>query len=321
MHIPDGFLDAKTTGTTAALAAAGAGLALRRVRQTLPARQIPMLGLSAAFLFAAQMLNFPVLAGTSGHLIGGVLVAALLGPSAAIVVVTTVLIVQCFLFQDGGVLALGANIFNMAIVGAGGGWIIYRALQSVLPGSRGRLTALAFAAWASTVLASIGCAGQLAWSDKVEWRAAFMAMASVHLLIGLVEGLISALIFAAIQRTRPDLIQPAQNTQAEPQWGEFVRYGLMVSIGLALFVAPFACRWPDGLDSVANRLGFARTAAKSALPTFAPDYMLPGVHSPALATALAGALGAMIVFALALFLAHAVVPPRSASVIDVRPTR
>ncbi|HOP97313.1 MAG TPA: energy-coupling factor ABC transporter permease [Verrucomicrobiota bacterium] len=101
VHIPDGFIDGKTTVTTAVLAVAGVGLALRHVRRTLPARHIPMLGLSATFLFAAQMLNFPVVAGTSGHLIGGVLVAAVLGPSAAVVVVTTVLIVQCFLFQDG----------------------------------------------------------------------------------------------------------------------------------------------------------------------------------------------------------------------------
>ncbi len=218
---------------SAALAGAGLGLALRQVRRTLPARHVPMLGLSAAFLFVAQMLNFPVLAGTSGHLIGGVLVAALLGPSAAVVVVTTVLIVQSFLFQDGGVLALGANLFNMAILGAGGGWVVYRGLQAVLPGARGRLAALAFAGWFSTVLAAIGCAGQLAWSGKVEWEAAFTAMAGVHLFIGLGEGLITALVFAAIQRTRPELIPNAQTADAVQRGGEFLRYGLMVTAGLA----------------------------------------------------------------------------------------
>ena len=110
MHIPDGFIDGKTAATTALLSAAGVGLALRQVRRRLPPRRVPLLGLAAAFLFAAQMVNFPVAGGTSGHLVGGVLAAALLGPSAAIVVLTTVLIVQCFLFADGGVLALGANI-------------------------------------------------------------------------------------------------------------------------------------------------------------------------------------------------------------------
>jgi cobalt/nickel transport system permease protein len=106
MHIPDGFIDGKTAATTALLSAVGVGLALRQVRRRLPPRRVPLLGLAAAFLFAAQMVNFPVAGGTSGHLVGGVLAAALLGPSAAIVVLTTVLIVQCFLFADGGVLAL-----------------------------------------------------------------------------------------------------------------------------------------------------------------------------------------------------------------------
>ena len=311
--MPDGFLDLKTTAVTAALAVTGVGLALRRVRQSLPARQIPMLGLSAAFLFAAQMLNFPVLAGTSGHLIGGVLVAALLGPSAAIVVVTTVLIVQCFLFQDGGVLALGANVFNMAIAGAGGGWLVYRGLRSAMPGPRGRLTAIAFAGWLSTVLAAMGCAGQLAWSGKVEWRAAFTAMVGVHLFIGLGEGLIGALVFAAIQRTRPELTEAVPASGTDRPWGEFARYGLMISVGLALFVAPFACPWPDGLETVAERLGFAHAAAKPIVPALASEYALPGVDSPVLATSLAGAVGAVIVFLLALLLARILVPRRSVS--------
>src|SRR3990172_7730516 len=134
MHIPDGFIDGKTAGATTALSLAGVGLALRRVKRELPPRKVPLLGLAAAFLFAAQMLNFPVAAGTSGHLIGGVLVAALLGPSAAVVVVTTVLIVQCFLFADGGVSALGANVFNMALLGAVGGYAIYRLVRRAVPG-------------------------------------------------------------------------------------------------------------------------------------------------------------------------------------------
>src|ERR1035437_1588975 len=163
MHIPDGFLDAKTMTMSGALAAGSVGLALRQLRQNLARPRVPLMGLAAAFIFAAQMLNFPVAGGTSGHLVGGVLVAALLGPSAAIVVLTTVLIVQCFLFADGGVLALGANVFNMAIVGAAGGYAIYRVVCRVLPGTRGQVAAVAFAGWCSTVLASVSCAGQLAW--------------------------------------------------------------------------------------------------------------------------------------------------------------
>src|SRR5689334_8604134 len=116
MHIPDGFLDAKVALGAGALSALGVGAAVRNARLRLPPRKIPLMGLSAAFIFAAQMLNFPVAGGTSGHLIGGVLASVLLGPSAAVLVLTAVLMVQCFVFADGGILALGANVFNMGIV-------------------------------------------------------------------------------------------------------------------------------------------------------------------------------------------------------------
>lgn len=311
MHIPDGFIDGKTVATTAVLAAVGVGLALRQVRRTLPQRHVPLLGLSAAFLFAAQMLNFPVVAGTSGHLIGGVLVAALLGPSAAVVVVTTVLIVQCFLFQDGGVLALGANVVNMAILGAGGGWGVYRIISAVLPGPRGRIAAVAFAGWLSTVLAAVACAGQLAWSGRVDWKSALTAMVGVHLLIGLGEGLISALVFAAIQRTRPELLWIGERAGGSNRWGEFTRYGLLGTAGLTIFVAPFASPWPDGLESVAEQLGFAHVAAAPALPAPVSGYAVPGIHSAAVATALAGVVGVVIVFLLALLLARVLVPKRA----------
>jgi len=313
MHIPDGFIDGKTLITTAVLSVGSVAVALSQVRRTLPPRRVPLLGLSAAFLFAAQMLNFPVVAGTSGHLIGGVLVAAILGPSAAVVVVTTVLIVQSFLFQDGGVLSLGANVFNMAVLGAAGGWVVFRSLKSLLPGPRGEVAAVAFAGWASTVLAAVGCAGQLAWSGKAAWTSAFTAMAGVHLFIGLGEGLISAMVFAAIRRARPELAQPGPGQQPQSHWGEFTLYGLLVCLGLAVFVAPFACPWPDGLESVAEHLGFAHAAQAPTTSALAPDYAIPGIKSAALATALAGAVGALVVFVLALVLARLLVPPRADS--------
>ncbi|HVM48016.1 MAG TPA: energy-coupling factor ABC transporter permease [Candidatus Acidoferrum sp.] len=307
MHIPDGFIDGKTAATTAALSAVGVGLALRQVRRTLPRRRVPLLGLAAAFLFAAQMVNFPVYGGTSGHLLGGVLVAALLGPSAAIVVLTTVLIVQCFLFADGGVLALGANIFNMGIIGGAGGYAIYRLLACALPGPRGRVAALAFAAWCSTVLAAIFCAGQLAWSRTVAWPVAFTAMAGVHMLIGVGEGLITASVFVAIQRIRPDLAGETNEAAQPPLWNEFTRYGLLAALGVALFVAPFACSWPDGLERVAAKLGFESKATRPVLVSPAAGYRVPGVHWAAGATALAGAAGAVVVFGLAMLLANSLV--------------
>ena len=125
MHIPDGFLDAKTIIATGAFSTAGLGTALRQVGKHLQSRRIPLIGLTAAFIFVAQMVNFPVASGTSGHLLGATLAAVLLGPSAAVIVMSSVLIVQSLIFADGGVLALGANMFNMALVAPLCGYGIY----------------------------------------------------------------------------------------------------------------------------------------------------------------------------------------------------
>ena len=308
MHIPDGFLDGKTAATAGVIAFAGVGLALRQVKRELPPRKVPLLGLSAAFLFAAQMVNFPVAGGTSGHLVGGALVAALLGPGAAVVVVTTVLIVQCFLFQDGGVLALGANIFNMAIVNSVAGYMIFRLVSRVLPGTRGRVTAMAFAGWCATVLAAITCAGQLAWSGTIAWPVAFPAMTLVHMLIGIGEGLISALALLAVERARPDWISGAETNGTPKRAAEFFGYGLFAAVGIAIFVAPFACSWPDGLDSVAEKFGFSHKTLPPLLPAPAPDYQMPGIHWAVGATAAAGAAGTLIVFAGALLLGRWLAP-------------
>jgi len=316
MHIPDGFIDGKTAVTAAVLSLSGVGLALRQVRRELPPRKVPLLGLAAAFLFAAQMVNFPVAGGTSGHLVGGTLIAALLGPSAAVVVVTTVLIVQCFLFQDGGVMALGANVFNMAIVNSVIGYAIYRMICHWLAGIRGRVTALAFAAWCATVLAAISCAGQLAWSGTIPWAVAFSTMTTVHMFIGVGEGLISALVFMAVYRARPDLITETAAAGQPQRLGELVRYGLLVTLGVAIFVAPFACSWPDGLDSVAQKFGFSHKITVPLLPAPAPDYQMPGIHWAVGATALAGAVGSLIVFGLALLLGRLVVPRQTGNASD-----
>jgi cobalt/nickel transport system permease protein len=244
-------------------------------------------------------------------LVGGALVAALLGPGAAVVVVTTVLMVQCFLFADGGVTALGANIFNMGIINSVAGYTLYRSLSAVLPGVRGRVTALAFAGWAATVLAAISCAGQLAWSGTIPWSVGFPAMAGVHMLIGVGEGLISALVFLAIQRTRPELIAAADPPNGSRRLGELLGYGSLITLGVAVFVAPFACPWPDGLEVVAAKWGTPARGVTLALPAPAPDYHIPGLHWAVGATALAGVIGVLVVFGLALLLGRWLVPKRA----------
>jgi cobalt/nickel transport system permease protein len=299
MHIPDGFLDAKTLALTGALSAGGLAVAARQVNRTLPRNKIPLMGLGAAFVFAAQMLNFPVAGGTSGHLLGGVLAGVLLGPGAAAIVIACVLTVQALLFSDGGVLALGANIFNMAFIGAVVGYAIYRSARKFLPGLRGRITAVFFAAWLSTVLASVTCAGELALSGTLPPGVVFPAMVSIHALIGIGESLITSLVILTIARTRPDLLEAEDATTGGRGTGwEFLAFGLIIALGLAIFVSPYACAWPDGLDKVAEKFGFAGHAA-TLIKTWIPDYKMPGISSAGIATAIAGAIGTLVMFGLA----------------------
>src|SRR3954447_2932445 len=239
MHIPDGFLDARTAVGAAAISATGLGVALRQARLTLPPRRVPLMGLAAAFVFAAQMLNFPVAGGTSGHLVGATLAGVLLGPGPGVIVITTVLIVQSLLFADGGILSLGANVFNMAIVGAAGGYFIYRALRIVFVGARGRLLAASFAAWCSAVVAAVACAGELATSGIARWSIVFPAMLNVHMVIGVGEAIITALVLASVAQTRPDLLEPARAAlPRQTRYRELAIYGLLIALGLAMFVSP-----------------------------------------------------------------------------------
>ncbi|MEI7730835.1 MAG: energy-coupling factor ABC transporter permease [Verrucomicrobiota bacterium] len=316
MHIPDGFLDGKTAVAGTVISAGALALAMRQIRRRLTPARVPLIGLAAAFVFAAQMLNFPVYGGTSGHLIGATLAAVLLGPSAAMLVLSAVLILQCLLFNDGGVTALGANIFNMAILATGTGYGVYLAVRRIAGSSlRVQLLATAFAAWVSTVAAAIGCAGQLALSGTVAWNLALPAMTLVHLVIGIGEAFITTLVVAAIARTRPELLSESSQPNLQPQAGELVTHGLLISLGLAIFVAPMACSWPDGLEAIATRLGFEHKAAAPLFAAPLPDYVIPGLHSATVGTAIAGALGTIVAFALAYLLARWLTPakPHTAS--------
>ncbi|MCC7517825.1 MAG: energy-coupling factor ABC transporter permease [Verrucomicrobiae bacterium] len=303
MHLPDGFLDAKTTAVTWALGAGGVAFAARHASAAMPRERVPLVGLAAAFVFAAQMINFPVAGGTSGHLLGGVLVAALLGPGAAVIVLTAVLTLQCLLFADGGVTALGANVVNMALVGTLGGWAVFRAFSAIVPGRAGRLAGVAVGSWTSVVLSATTCAGQLAGSGTVRWGIAFPAMAGIHAVIGLGEAAIAAMVWTAIARARPELVGSAADSESRRSVAPLAALGLAVALALALFAAPFACPWPDGLEKVAEILGF-ESRASGALPVSPfPDYLFPGISSERLATAAAGALGTIVLFGVGVFLA------------------
>jgi len=217
MHIPDGFIDAPTSTGAAVVAVVGIGVSLRRAAATLHERQVPLCGLVAAFVFAAQMLNFPVAAGTSGHLLGGVLAAVLVGPWAAVVCVSVVLTVQAVVFADGGLTALGLNVINMAIVTALGGYLVFVLLRRMLPATRhGIVLASGVAAGASVVLASIAFTVEYAigGAGGVSVATVFGAMVGVHVLIGIGEGFITALTVGAVLSARPDLVYAARGRTA-----------------------------------------------------------------------------------------------------------
>ncbi len=311
MHIPDGFLDTKTVIATAALSGVAVGASLRTLNRSLPRRQVPLMGLAAAFVFAAQMVNFPIAGGTSGHLMGGVLTAVLLGPAAGIVVMAAVLIVQCLLFADGGVLALGANIFNMGVIGTVGGFGIYRAVYGILGSERGRFIAIAVGAWGSTILAATVCAGELAWSGTAPWDAAFTAMVNVHMLIGLGEAVITVLVLSVIRASRPGLFTDPLMPRTRDHYVLFVTYGVTAALGIAFFVAPFASPLPDGLEHAVAQLGIHGSSLPPATTSPMPGYVIPGMGSPVAATAVAGAIGTVVVFFVGYLLARIAVPASS----------
>jgi cobalt/nickel transport system permease protein len=208
MHIPDGFLSPSVSIITWIVAIALISISLNRVQAEYRERTVPLMGVCAAFIFAAQMINFPIPGGTSGHLLGGTLAGVLLGPWAGSLVMTVVFIVQGTLFQDGGLTVLGANVFNMGLIGTFGGYYLYRAVRSAVGFNawRGMAVGTAVAAWSSVVVASFICALELALSGTVPLPVAVAAMVGWHVLIGIGEALITLVTISFIWRTRPDLL-------------------------------------------------------------------------------------------------------------------
>ncbi|MDQ3549346.1 MAG: energy-coupling factor ABC transporter permease [Chloroflexota bacterium] len=207
LHIPDGFLSAPVALAFYVLAGIAVGLAVRQTNRTLKESTAPLMGVLAAFIFAAQMMNFPVAGGTSGHMLGGALAAILLGPWAAIIVMTAVVGIQALVFQDGGLAVLGANVFNMGVATAIAGYAIYRIVAAA--GRYGRpfvLAATGAAAWISVMLAALLTSFQLVVSDTSEMSVVLPAMLGVHALIGIGEALISVGAVALVLTARPDLL-------------------------------------------------------------------------------------------------------------------
>lgn len=296
MHIPDGFLSVVVSVVFWLLSAAIIAAALRFASRELGERDVPLMGVLAAAIFAGQMLNFAVTGGTSGHLLGAALATILLGPWPAILVMTSVVSVQALLFQDGGLLALGANVFNMAIIGVAVSYAVYSLVRRLAGGRPWALGVAGFlAAWSSIFIASLAAGLQLALSGTSPANIAVPAMASIHALIGLGEGLITAGALAFIYAARKDLLVSGQRQPADNR--AILAGGLLIAALLAV-LSPLASGHPDGLEWVAEQQGFLGNA-QAALFNIIPDYSLPGISNSALATILAGIIGVVVVFGIA----------------------
>lgn len=292
LHIPDGFLNLIISLVFWVVTIIMVALAVSKTNKSLGERQVPLMGIMAAFIFAAQMLNFPVAGGTSGHFLGGALAAIVLGPWAGILVMTAVVGLQALLFQDGGLLVMGANIFNMGILTAVIGFGLYRI---VIHGKQStRLGMAGIAAWLATMAAALMTALQLWLSGTSRLAIVLPAMLGVHALIGLGEALITVAALAFIQRTRPDLFN-ADKVSNDGGRG-WIIFGIFVSIFVVL-ISPLASSNPDGLERVAEDLGFLEIGQSPAFEIL-PDYTIPVLGETGLSTVLAGAVGALVLLGL-----------------------
>ncbi|MFW2380745.1 MAG: energy-coupling factor ABC transporter permease [Acidimicrobiales bacterium] len=308
LHAPDGFLSAPVAFATAFISILVVGIALRQSGRELKDKQIPLAGIAAAFIFAAQMFNFPVASGTTGHLLGGALAAILLGPATGALVVTIVVVVQALLFADGGLSALGYNVLNMAIVTAFGGYAIFLLARRLMPRNAGGIIGAAgLAAGASVVLSAM--AFSVEWlfgaTAPIDFDNVFTAMVGVHVLIGIGEGVISALAIGAVLASRPDLVYGVGDLdrtvfadRTPVPMRTFVAGGILATLAMATVVSQFAVDNPDGLETVAEDEGFADQAEDHFLDSsvFA-DYATSGVANESVSLAIAGFSGSAIALA------------------------
>jgi len=304
MHIPDGFISLPVAGVTGLISVAALGIALKKSQDAFGVKRAPILGLTTAFVFAAQMINFPVAGGVSGHLLGGTLAAIILGsPWAGTICIATVLIIQAVLFADGGITALGSNILNMGVIGVWVGWGLTKILQQIFSTSRVRLPIIAGIAGAfSVIVASIACGIELVVSGTAIANLVLPAMTGVHILIGVGEGLITGSVITYLANVRPDLL-PGEEHKTR-SWLIPVIAVLLIASVLSLFASAF----PDGLEKVAEDIGFIKLAenVRVSIPTPLADYGIEGLGQ--IGTSIAGLLGSGVCFAVAFGIAQLVKP-------------
>lgn len=298
MHIPDGFLSLTISVLCWLITILVDGIAISRANKSLGERQVPLMGIMAAFIFAAQMINFPVAGGTSGHLLGGTLAAITLGPWAAMLVMTSVIAVQGLLFQDGGLTVMGANILNMGLVTVVIGYGLYRA---ALGRNRGvKLAVAGIAAWLSVVAGALLTSLELWLSGTAKLSIVIPAMLGLHALIGIGEALITVAALAFVFRTRPDLLgEESASAQGSRIW---ILAGALIALVVVL-LSPLASVNPDGLNRVAIDLGFFKTA--QAGTGLLAGYAVSFLGKTPLSRIAAGAVGVLAVLGLAFLVGRA----------------
>lgn len=298
VHIPDGYLDPRTAAGTFCLAGVGLTWAARRARAQFREATLPLMGLMSAFVFASQLVNFPILGGTSGHMLGAALATLFLGPWGAMLVMSTVLFVQCLFFQDGGVTALGANLLNLAVLAPWTAFGVLRLLGGISRDRRWQKFTMGAAGFCSILVASTACCLELAASDTARLGTVLPAMTFLHALIGLVEGILTASLAAFVIRLRPDLlaVREAGHGVELTTWGGSVGTWLAGLVGLALLLAPLASKDPDALEAVGHRMSLTEAAVVSHSPF--SGYAIPGVNG-AMGSAMTGAFGTCVAFGVA----------------------
>ncbi len=305
LHAPDGFFSLPLAIAGYVVVALVIAFAARQTNRELSERMVPMMGVMGAFIFAAQMINFPVAGGTSGHLVGGALAAIILGPWAAILVMTAVVGLQALLFQDGGLVVLGINLFNMSIVSVLAGYGVYSAVGLVKASSKTTLAVGGFVgAWVSVMAAAVLVAFQLAVSGTSPLQLALPVLAGVHALIGIGEGLITVFALSFILAARPELLRVRRGADPDPApasgrgigFRRVLIVGYLIAVGVTL-LAPLASGSPDGLERIAEDQGFIETALDAPYAIIG-DYAVPGIENEAVATILAGLIGVTVVYVL-----------------------
>ncbi len=278
MHIPDNFLSPPVWATLDIVAIPAVALACRRAAAAVQDKQVPLLGVMGAFVFAAQMVNFPVGIGTSGHLVGGALLAFALGPAAAAVVLTAIIAVQAFVFQDGGVLALGANVINMAFAGVLAGWLPFR-----LYGQRWRTAAVFSGALLSVMVSASLALSELLFSGVPMPRNVILVSVALFFVSALLEGMITVVVVKAIGRLNPEFV-------LKPKPVSRYRLAVLSAAAAILAIAGFVITStaPDGLQNLGAQL---RLTPGQTISAPLADYSIPVFHSEWLRKASAGLAG------------------------------